>query len=411
MTITQPGGDHSPITGLRVTAGAVSADVTVTPADASGSSTVAFPETLPAGPVQLTILGADPHSVLDRRYGEPVVEPAAISALSGIVPTTIPGSFDSGCRDDLVTIDARPLPIRVQGTTAALLAGDPVSAEPCDGSALALTRGSHLLATAKGLDSGLDIDRVVFAAPDRPTPGAAANGPTATVTSQSRTDRKVTVDRCPDGCWLILGEGFHDSWSASTPAGSLGPPQLVDGGFNGWWIPPSAGPVAVSVHWTAQPPLTIALILTALAILACLLLVALDRRSAPALVTAAPTFAPIGRPIPTRRRWIAAATWVVAAVLLVGPGWALVAALAAAVLLVVLGRPRTVGWVSVGILIVMGAVVAWVVQHERPYPDAGWPVRFEWLHGLGLFAAVSLAIVAFAGHRTERRGGDADPAP
>ena len=33
-----------------------------------------------------------------------------------------------------------------------------------------------------------------------------------------------------------------------------------------------------------------------------------------------------------------------------------------------------------------------VVQTERPWPDAGWPSRFEWLHGLGLFAAVSLAV-------------------
>ena len=66
---------------------------------------------------------------------------------------------------------------------------------------------------------------------------------------------------------------------------------------------------------------------------------------------------------------------------------------------------------SVGILVVMGAVVARVVQHERPYPNAGWPVRFEWLHGLGLFAAVSLAIVAFAGRRTERHDGDTEPAP
>ena len=66
---------------------------------------------------------------------------------------------------------------------------------------------------------------------------------------------------------------------------------------------------------------------------------------------------------------------------------------------------------SVGILVVMGAVVASVVRREHPYPDAGWPVRFEWLHGLGLFAAVSLAVVAFAGRRTERRDGDTEPAP
>jgi arabinofuranan 3-O-arabinosyltransferase len=85
------------------------------------------------------------------------------------------------------------------------------------------------------------------------------------------------------------------------------------------------------------------------------------------------------------------------------------------VLLIVLGRPRAVGWLTVGILAVMGAVVIRVVRSEHPYPDAGWPVRFEWLHGLGLFAAVSLAIVAFSGRRipprddTERSDGGTEP--
>ena len=80
--------------------------------------------------------------------------------------------------------------------------------------------------------------------------------------------------------------------------------------------------------------------------------------------------------------------WVVAAALFVGWAWALVAAAAAAVLVVGLGRPRLAGLVTLGIVAVIGAVIVWVVHDERPLPDAGWPSRFEWLHGLGLFAAV-----------------------
>ena len=94
--------------------------------------------------------------------------------------------------------------------------------------------------------------------------------------------------------------------------------------------------------------------------------------------------------------------WVVLAAVLVGPGWALVAAIAAAVLVVWLGRPRLAGLVTIGILAVIGAVIVRVVRTERPWPDAGWPVRFEWLHGLGLFAAVSLAVTLAA--VTPRRG-------
>ncbi len=45
----------------------------------------------------------------------------------------------------------------------------------------------------------------------------------------------------------------------------------------------------------------------------------------------------------------------------------------------------------------IGAVVVRVVRTERPLPDAGWPVRFERLHGLGLFAAVTLGVTLAAG--------------
>ncbi len=398
FTIRQPGGDHSPITSISLTAGDTKIEATVPPADESGASTVSLDQPLPAGPVRLTITAVEPRTVLDRRFGEPVTLPAAISELSTDQPTTAPPTFDSGCRDDLVTIDGHPLTLRVQGTVASLLAGDPVAAVPCTGATIDLAAGTHRLATAKGLDTGLDVDRVVLAAPDHPgTTAAGTPGPRATVTSRSRLSRTVTVEDCPKGCWLVLGEGLADSWSASTDAGSLGKPQLVDGGFNGWWIPPSAGPVAVSVHWTAQAPQTIALVLSALAVLACLVLMLLDRRPATVPAMRPPRFATGERAVPPRRRWIAAAVWVLAAVLLVGPGWGLVAAVAAGVIVVAIGRPRLAGAVTLAILAVMGVVVVWVMRTEHPYPNAGWPVRFEWLHGLGLFAAVSLGISAFSG--------------
>ena len=38
-----------------------------------------------------------------------------------------------------------------------------------------------------------------------------------------------------------------------------------------------------------------------------------------------------------------------------------------------------------------------MVVRERLFPNAGWPSRFERLHGIGLFAAVSLVIVVFVG--------------
>jgi arabinofuranan 3-O-arabinosyltransferase len=33
-------------------------------------------------------------------------------------------------------------------------------------------------------------------------------------------------------------------------------------------------------------------------------------------------------------------------------------------------------------------VVTSIVRSERPFPNAGWPVRFEWLHGWTLLGVI-----------------------
>ena len=58
---------------------------------------------------------------------------------------------------------------------------------------------------------------------------------------------------------------------------------------------------------------------------------------------------------------------------------------------------------SIAALLVIAGVMAYVVQDERPFPDAGWPaVLFERLHGLGLFAAVSLLVSVLGTSRRRR---------
>ena len=278
---------------------------------------------------------------------------------------------------------------------------------PCQPT-LSLAAGNHLLTAGAG--AGISVDRVVLDGGGRDAIAAASASsvdPTATVTSSSRLRRTVAVDGCPNGCWFVLGEGYHDAWSASVDGVDLGSPQLVDGGFNGWWLPPSASTTVVDVQWTAQTPLTLALIVTAAALAACLTLAALDRRRTPVLVAAgglddggARLDGP-GPPVGRRWRWIASAVWVGAATLFVGPVWGLAAAVMALVLVVVLGRPRWAGVVALASLAVVAVGVLYVVRRDRPPPDGGWPVRFERVHELGLFAAVSLLVTAFTPRRRE----------
>ena len=107
---------------------------------------------------------------------------------------------------------------------------------------------------------------------------ARRSSTTIEVTSVDRTTQTATVDGCREGCWLVLGEGYHPAWSATTDAGSLGPPELVDGGFNGWWIEPSTTDVVVTLRWTAQGPLNVALAVSIVGVVACLTLIVISRR-------------------------------------------------------------------------------------------------------------------------------------
>ena len=53
--------------------------------------------------------------------------------------------------------------------------------------------------------------------PAAPAGGARRRRRRSTATSTDRTQpRRSTVDGCPDGCWLVLGEGYNDGWSATT---------------------------------------------------------------------------------------------------------------------------------------------------------------------------------------------------
>jgi arabinofuranan 3-O-arabinosyltransferase len=414
LTMAQRAGDVSPITGLRLTSGTTSMDLVVPPPDENGQSVVTLPESLPAGPIELQITAVEPRTTIDRRYGEPVVLPAAITELSVGPSTSIPTALDDGCRDDLLTIDGTPFPVEITGSPEELLAGAAVSAEPCGESELLLDAGPHRIESTPGAQTGLQVDRIVLDSPGPDEGGGFAPFPLATVTSAGRLDRTVTVDGCPDGCWLVLGEGFHDSWSARTADADLGPPTMVDGGFNGWWIPPADRPTVVTLEWTSQRPLTLALVLSVVAVVACIVLAMVDRRRRPDAVRVRPArFEFPGGPAPRPTLVAGAAVWIVAAGLLVGPVWILAAAVGSVMVLALARRPRLAGLVTLGALAFIAAAIIWIVRTEQPGPYAGWPARFDRVHTLGLFAAVSLlpAAAGWPRRRRERPSDDGPPEP
>jgi arabinofuranan 3-O-arabinosyltransferase len=290
----------------------------------------------------------------------------------------------------------------VRGSVADALAGAAFDAERCDDAPQRLDEGTHRVTTDTESRTGLQVDRVVLA-PDvvEPAATAPATGPSATVTSSDRLHRTVQVDGCPDGCWLVLGEGYHESWSARTDDGSLGPPQLVDGGFNGWWIPPSSTATTVHIAWTAQGPLDVALAVSlAVVVMAVVLAVADRRRLPPSRRTAPASWLLVGASDGLARSAVAAAAWVVGAALFVTPRYA-VWGLLGGLVLVAARRVRVAGVVAIVALCYIAYEVVDTVRTEHPDATPLFPGRFEQLHHLGLFAAVSLAVTVAA--RARRR--------
>lgn len=393
LRITQLVGNFSPVTALRVTDSAGDLNIVVAGPDA----TIELPREVDVRQATVTVVEIDARHTIDRRFGEPVVLPAAISSI-GFVGSTIERSSafvaNAECRDDLLELDGQPLGVSVAFDVDAAVAGDYITVEVCDGP-LDLDQGTHRLSTGAGHSTGIDIDRVVLRPAPSETAARRAIDPTQTVlVASGRHDRIVDVPACPTGCWVVLGEGFNDGWTASTAGGTLPGPELVDGNANGWWIAPTNATTTVEIRWTPQSALSIALFASLFAALGAIAIVMFDRRRSsdmalPAIEPDLATWSPDAR----RTIGCIGAIATVTAALAAGWVWAIPAA-GVAVVAVVTRRARLLaiaGW-----LIVAGVslTVVFVVGVERPYPNAGWPIRFERLHGWTLLGVMLLTCSA-----------------
>jgi arabinofuranan 3-O-arabinosyltransferase len=405
FVVQQPTSQRSLITAIRLTAGDRTLDVPVPPPDDQGRSPIELPETLSGAQLDLEVIAVEESTTIDRRYGEITVLPSAITEIeipASAEPVTIPETMAAECRTDLLTIDGQGIGVSFSVPTVDALAGDPIAAEVCG--PIPATDSDTELASTPGRETGLDVDRVVILAGE---PGPRAVRPAARVTSESQLSRTVQVDGCQDGCWLVLGEGYNEAWSARADGDDLGPPQLVDGGFNGWRLPAGAESRLVDLRWTAQGPLNWAFAVSLLTVALALALVAWglrQRRRAAGPIHAVVTVEPF--PLASTRQVVVfAVTWIVASALLVDWIWGLVA-FGASLLLIWNRRPAAVavaGWAGM-----VGVGVAMVILNRlrRPFPNGGWPGEFAELHEISLFALVTMVIGAILG---ARRGGGRSP--
>ncbi len=400
LSITQPDGDFSPITELSLTDSDGTFSVPVEP---TSSDVIQLPRVVSLDELTIEVTAVDPRTTIDRRFGEPIVLPAALSEIEfddaspGLQPVE---TITAECRSDLIELDGRPLAISFTATTDSLLAGQPVAAIPCD-PIDRLDVGEHELIATGSATTGLQVDqvRMTEGGPDSPSELV-----TPVEVTESRRERVVVVPPCPTGCWLVVGEGYNTAWTASTDDGSLGAPTLVDGNANGWYLEPSSTPTTVTVSWTAQRPLNVAFVLSGLAVLLAIALVIVDRRRADDAdaIARAPSLARWSDQPSRRAAVLTVGAGVVASALFVGWAWAL-AALLLGVPGILLRRSRLLAAIGAALVLGVSVVVIAVVRADRPFPGAGWPIRFEWLHGWTLLGVVLLTVSTLFATDAKRR--------
>jgi hypothetical protein len=329
------------------------------------------------GPVTATRLrfvveGARVVPSLDDRTLTPVAAPVGLAELgvSGMPQAPAAAPIPDVCHDDLVRVDGAPLSVRMTSESGL---------EACDG-VVTLTSGSHLVRARPGLDTGIDIDRFVLTSGAGGAPASVSSfaessgkpGARARVVDEGATTYDLSVHSDGEPFWLVLGQSLSDGWKAELDGKSLGEPRLVNGYANGWLVDPGkVGTFTVTLRWTPQNVVWIAMALSVLAIIVCLGIVFVTRRAAIPVVADDPELASpfeyddgSGRIALDVRATVITAAIAGVASALVSRWWI---GLLVAVGTVVAARVR-----GARVLLTVGAPLALVIAKATDTPTLGW---------------------------------------
>jgi arabinofuranan 3-O-arabinosyltransferase len=358
-----------------------------------------------------------------------VARPEGIAELGipGVRQAAPPADLSGQCRDDLVEVDGKPVPVRITGSTGDALAQRPLTLSQCDpGTPLDLSAGRHTIVTEMSPfnPTGFDVNRLVLssaaggaaqgAAQLTATPtGGTASSPRVHVLKNGATSMTLRVDHASGPFWLVLGQSFNQGWVAKAGGRELPAPTLVDGFANGWKVTPSGnGPMTVTLTWTPQKTFTIALVISIVATLVCLGIVVFAfvrrrRRTKAATrdqaagadpgeaVRTFPRLVPtlFTAPLPPRRGATVAAVAIsgVASALLVRP-W--VGLLVAALVLLAIRSPKSRLVLRFGPPLIVLGVALYMTIEQRVH---GYAASFDWVTRFsGASVVVWIAVMLLA---------------
>lgn len=324
----------------------------------------------------------------------------------------VDGVVDGECRDDLVTVDARPVPVRLLASGAGAH-----RIEGCEPDGITIAGGTHRFATAPGTATGIDVDQLVWASDPDPavsTPEDGSSAPALRVTSDTATTVSVSVPETQPGTpfWIVLGQSHDGGWQGvEVEEGTeVDGPHLVNGYANGFLVTPAADRLDLELRFLPQNRVEVALLFSGLGALVAVALALLR----PEPLGAAPSHRqePLRRlralsyegALPTKREAIGVAA-------VAGALGTLVGGIVVGLVVAALGgyATRREGWRPTFTLLpsalLAGTAVALVLAQveERVPHTPEWPAEWWWAHTVTLTALLLLGVDVLIDH-VWRRG-------
>ena len=388
---------HSRIKSLRISADGgdpVSVDLS-----SDEGAPIPLPQPLTGRTFRFQVASVVERTVIDWYSERPVALPVAIAEIGipGLPSRALPAAFDGACRSDLAAVDGVGLGLRLIGSPAAAAAGMAIEVAPCAEGLVELAAGDHDITTAQGLDTAIDIDRIVLTTPAWEAVDARG-GPAAEIDAVEAvrpTSARATVRSDGRPFWVVLDQSMNRGWELEVSGASVRGPYPVDSFAAGWLVSPErAGTLDVAARWRPQRTVDVALAVSALGAVTCIALVVAGNRRRPLAGGVEPVDEPelvdlhrgFARPDPGRTALLAALT-AVAAGATVHP----LAALPAAALTVTL---VAVPWVKVlapATLAALAGALVIALQLRRDHRfDGVWPQRFGAAHVAAMLAVLAL---------------------